>query len=111
MNTAIIIKANRLAKLLAEEPMHEHAAVLCYEAGAVLEHSKYHDWATEEKDQQVAKGRMISELQDVLAQAWTLAINQGLNPEDLLYDGCCKAVDAIEQREAGQLGKRMQEKW
>ncbi len=110
MNSFVIIAVNRLSSLLKDEPVHEHAAVLSYEAGGVLQHAMYGFWAKDPQDKAVANGLLDSELQDVLAQVWTLAIKRGKDPVALLYEGCMKAVQAIELKHAGKLKEKMEEK-
>lgn len=108
----------QLSKLLEDEPEHEHAAVLSYEAGGVLEDAMYMHWAKQNPDKNidvsqwlVMKGKLKSNLMDVLAQAWTLALKLGCTPENMLLEGCEKAIEAINQKKSGNLSKHMEEKW
>ncbi len=106
---------DKLHNMIKDELLSEHAAVLSYESGAVLEQSMYLVWAERHglgaKDIAVIRGKMKAELMDVMAQAWTLCLKLGENPEEWLDMGCEKAVEAINKKLNGNLSGHIEGKW
>jgi predicted transcriptional regulator len=106
---------NKLLKLLQDEPINEHASVLSYESGRLLETAMYIKWSSQGRlsadDKKILMGTLKSHLMDVMAQAWSLAIKVNCDPNEMLELGCEKAVSAIETKNNGNLQEHINDKW
>ena len=102
-------------ELVKDESWLERATILAYESGSVLEQAKYLSWAQEgnlpEKDVLLIRGKLKSNLMDVLAQAWVLCKLTGEDPDEWLALGCEKAISAITKRREGGLHEHVETKW
>jgi len=102
-------------ELVKDEPWLEKATIMSYEAGGVLEQAKYLAWADEGKlpadDIRVLRGKLKSNLMDVMIQAWALCLQTGEDPEEWLALGAEKAISAYKKRKEGKLHDHVEHKW
>ncbi|MDD5703501.1 MAG: hypothetical protein PHU23_15810 [Dehalococcoidales bacterium] len=105
----------RFCLLVQEEEPLEKATILAYEAGNVLEQAKYLSWAEEgclpESDILVIRGKLKSNLMDVMLQAWALCQQVGEDPKEWIELGGEKAIEALSKRRAGNLHSHVEGKW
>ena len=79
------------------EPLYETTAVLCYEAGKMLEHSMYLKWYPE--DSKARLGFYKSELMDALAQLVLICESLEISFDEMRELGIEKASERFTLKE------------